>query len=103
MVITLQPFVRFTSFNFWLVGLRALYQWGHLPTTGSAMAPLAGPLDPRLSDSSGSKAEPRHVMQVRQQVLPNINKVKQKSRDPRPVNQSDTKLSAAAFYSRFLC
>ncbi len=48
MAITSQPFVRFTSFNFWLVGLRALYQLGHLPTTGSAMAPLAGPLDPRL-------------------------------------------------------
>ncbi len=49
MTITSQPFVRFTSFNFWLVGLRALYQLGHLPTTGSAMAPLADPLDPRLT------------------------------------------------------
>ena len=48
MAITSQPFVRFTSFNFWLVGLRALYQLGHLPTTGPAMAPLADPLDPRL-------------------------------------------------------
>ncbi len=43
MAITLQPFVRFTSFNFWLVGLRALYQLGHLPT-------LADPLDPRLGN-----------------------------------------------------
>ncbi len=25
-----------TSFNFWLVGLRALYQLGHLPTTGGS-------------------------------------------------------------------
>ncbi len=25
MAITLKPFVRFTSFNFWLVGLEALY------------------------------------------------------------------------------
>ena len=27
MAITSQPFVRFTSFNFWLVGLDALYQF----------------------------------------------------------------------------
>ena len=31
-----------------LVGLRALYQSGHLPTTGGAMAPLAPPVYPPL-------------------------------------------------------
>ncbi len=40
MAITLQRFVRFTSFNFWLVGLRAPPDhWGG----GMAMAPLAPP------------------------------------------------------------
>ena len=48
MAITSQPFIRFTSFNFWLVDLRALYQLGHLPTTGGAMAPLAPPVNPPL-------------------------------------------------------
>ena len=33
----------YIPFNFWLVGLRALYQLGHLPTSGGAMAPLAPP------------------------------------------------------------
>ena len=33
MAITLQPFVRFTSFNFWLVGLDALY---HVTLVGVA-------------------------------------------------------------------
>ncbi len=49
MAVTSQPFVRFTSFNFWLAALGALYQLGHTLTTGGARAPRAPLVGPPLT------------------------------------------------------
>ncbi len=42
------PFQGGLACNFWLAGLRALYQLGHLPTTGATMAPLPPRVNPPL-------------------------------------------------------